>query len=295
MLNKLRTLKRLIFNPQTEQPVPVPPPAPAVPWPISMQEKLRADENASFVEKLEFDAFPRPHFAYGVYFAALQAKALGHNRISAYEFGVGWGGGLMELERISTMVENETGVSIDVYGFDTGEGMPASVDYRDLPNVWQPGFFHLDVEALKGKLTKANLILGNVKETVENFIATENPAPIGFVSFDVDYYSSTVDVLRLFDAEEKFLLPRVYCYLDDILGDDWEIHCEYVGELLAIKEFNEQHEKRKVSQINAFRLKRRIHAPWNEQMFVMHAFDHSLYCKYINPKPDWEEFKFGVA
>jgi hypothetical protein len=31
--------------------------------------------------------------------------------------------------------------------------------------------------------------------------------------------------------------PRVYCYLDDIIGDDWGIHCEYVGELLAIKEF----------------------------------------------------------
>ena len=57
------------------------------------------------------------------------------------------------------------------------------------------------------------------------------------MSFDVDYYSSTVDLLRIFDAHEEFLLPRVYCYLDDIIGDDWEIHCEYVGELLAIKEF----------------------------------------------------------
>ncbi|NYT47044.1 MAG: hypothetical protein H0A75_04970 [Candidatus Methanofishera endochildressiae] len=173
--------------------------------------------------------------------------------------------------------------------------MPESLDYRDLPNVWKPGFFHLDVEGLEKKLTKAKLVLGNVKETVTNFIENEKPAPIGFVSFDVDYYSSTVDLLRIFDAHEEFLLPRVYCYLDDIIGDDWEIHCEYVGELLAIKEFNEQHEKRKVSKINAFRVKRRIQAPWNEQMFVMHAFDHSLYCKYINPKPEWDEHKFGVA
>ncbi len=286
MLEKLRKLKELMCRAKT---------ANVSPWPVLMQERLLANEKASFAEKLEFDAFPRPHFAYGTFFAALQAKALGLNRISVYEFGVGWGGGLMELEKIAVMVEQETGILVDVYGFDTGEGMPESLDYRDLPNVWQPGFFHLDVDALEKKLTKAKLVLGNVKETMKDFIENEKPAPVGFVSFDVDYYSSTIDLLRIFDAREDFLLPRVYCYLDDIIGDDWEIHCEYVGELLAIKEFNEQHEKRKISKINAFRFKRKIYAPWNEQMFVMHAFDHSLYCKYINPKPEWEEYKFGVA
>jgi hypothetical protein len=296
MLEKLRKLKALICGKvcRRAETVNVVTP-PSRPWPVLMQEKLLADENASFSEKLEFDAFPRTHFAYGTFFAALQAKALGLDRISVYEFGVGWGGGLMELERVAVMVEQETGVSIDVYGFDTGAGMPESVGFQDLPNVWKPGFFHLDVDALEKKLTKAKLILGNVKETIKDFIENEKPAPVGFVSFDVDYYSSTVDVLRLFDASEIFLLPRIYCYLDDVIGDDWEIHCEYVGELLAIKEFNEQHEHRKISKINAFRCKRQIYAPWNEQMYVMHTFDHSLYCKYINPKPNWEEFKFGVA
>ena len=120
MLEKLRKIKRLICNLQT---------ANATPWPVLMQEKLMSDEKAGFTEKLEFDAFPRTHFAYGTYFAALQAKALGLDRISVYEFGVGWGGGLMELERISIIVEQETGVSIDVYGFDTGAGMPESLAY----------------------------------------------------------------------------------------------------------------------------------------------------------------------
>ena len=152
MLEKLRKIKRLICNLQT---------ANTTPWPVLMQEKLMSDEKAGFTEKLEFDAFPRTDFAYGTYFAALQAKALGLDRISVYEFGVGWAGGLMELERISIIVEQETGVSIDVYGFDTGAGMPESLDYRDLPNVWKPGFFHLDVEGLEKKLTKAKLVLGN--------------------------------------------------------------------------------------------------------------------------------------
>jgi len=118
-----------------------------------------------FTEKLEFDAFPRPHFAYGIFFAALQAKALGYYRISVYEFGVGWGGGLLEMEKIAAMVTKETSVKVEVYGFDTGSGMPESVDYRDLPHVWKPGFFHLDAETLQKKLTTAKLVLGNVRET----------------------------------------------------------------------------------------------------------------------------------
>lgn len=193
------------------------------------------------------------------------------------------------------MVTRETSVHVDVYGFDTGSGMPKPLDYRDLPNVWKPGFFHLDAEALQKKLTTAKLVLGNVRNTVEHFLSEVNPSPIGFVSIDVDYYSSTVDVLRLFEASEEFILPRVYCYLDDIIGDDWEIHCDYVGELLAVHEFNDQHDTRKISKINCFRFKRRIYAPWNEQMYVAHCFDHSKYNKYINPKPEWDEYRFGVV
>lgn len=253
--------------------------------------KQRRDERYSFIERLEYDRFPRTHYAYGVYHAALLAKALGIGAISAYEFGVGWGHGLIELERVADMVERETSVSIDVYGFDTGAGMPEPADYRDLPNVWQPGFFDMDVEKLERSLTRAKLVLGNVRETVDGFIETEKPAPVGFVAIDVDYYSSTVDVLRLFDAPEEFLLPRIYCYLDDIIGDDWQLMCEYVGQLLAVREFNEQHDERKITPIHGFRSTRRMSATWNDQMYVAHAFDHSLYCKYVNPKREWALFK----
>lgn len=263
--------------------------------PAAKRERLLRNQNAPFAERIAYDAFPRPYYAYGVYHAALQAKALGIDTISVYEFGVGWGFGLIELEKVAAMVEQETSVSIHVYGFDTGSGMPESIDYRDMPNVWQPTFFQMDVEKLKSNLTRAKLVLGNVRDTVSDFIDRERPAPIGFVALDVDYYSSATDVLRLFDAHESFMLPRVYCYVDDIIGDDWEIHCEHVGELLAIKEFNEQHAKRKLSKIYGFMVRRKIWAPWNEQMFVMHAFDHSLYCKYINPKPEWEKYRVGAA
>ena len=104
----------------------------------------------------------------------------------------------------------------------------------------------MDVEKLEASLTtRAKLVLGDIRETVGAFLEAERPPPVGFVSLDVDYYSSAVAALGLFDAREEFLLPRIYCYLDDIIGDDWEIMCEFVGELLAVKEFNEQHEKEK--------------------------------------------------
>ena len=255
-------------------------------YPALKRERLRRSHKASFTDRLAYDAFPRPHYAYGVYYAASQAKALGIGAISVYEFGVGFGFGLIELERVAAMAERETGVSIDVYGFDTGAGLPEPIDYRDLPHIWQPTFYQMDVDKVAASLTRAKLVLGDVRETVPEFSRTENPARVGFVAVDVDYYSSTMGALRLFDAHEDSLLPRVYCYFDDVIGsDEWEIMCEYIGQLLAIEEFNEQHDTRKLSKIHCLSWKRRIAAPWNEQMYVMHAFDHSLYCNYANPKP----------
>src|SRR6185503_11087279 len=71
-----------------------------------------------------------PPYAYGVFFAAQLAAALGIERISALELGVAGGRGLLALERIAAAVERRFPVRIDVYGFDTGEGMPEAQDYR---------------------------------------------------------------------------------------------------------------------------------------------------------------------
>jgi len=48
--------------------------------------------------RLEIDAVPRPYYAYGMLKAAEQAKRLGINRISAIEFGVAAGHGLVVME-----------------------------------------------------------------------------------------------------------------------------------------------------------------------------------------------------
>ena len=244
---------------------------------------LKRSASATFPERLAYDALPRPNYAYGVYRAALEAKALEIPAISAIEFGVAGAAGLFDLERIAGEVERETGVAVQVYGFDTAAGMPPPVDYRDMGYVWATGQF-APHEDFRPRLKKAKFVIGDVAETVPRFCGEFNPAPIGFVAFDLDYYSSTVHALELFEADSSKLLPRVICYMDDIVGDDHELHSAFTGELLAIEEFNAAHAMRKVAPINLLRHKRKIPSVWNDQMFVAHIFDHPLYNQYTNPR-----------
>lgn len=244
---------------------------------------LRRSSSASFVRKLNWDAIDYPQYAYGTYQAALQARALGVEAISAIELGVAGGNGLVALEDICESVEGEVGISISVFGFDGGEGMPQPVDYRDLPYLWQPEFFKMDVAALTARLRNAQLVLGDVAVTVPAFVEHGGFPPIGFVAFDLDYYSSTVPALRLLEADDALRLPRMFCYFDDIVGDDWELHSPFTGELLAIDEFNRRHDDLKVSRINGLGYKRRIPAAWNDMIFVAHSFSHPLYNVHIHP------------
>ena len=103
----------------------------------------------TFQERLRWDAFERPHYAYGVYQAALQARALGLQSFTAVELGVAGGAGLVALEGVAHEVHGETGIRVDVMGFDGGGGMPDPIDYRDLPWLWQPGQFMMDAAALR--------------------------------------------------------------------------------------------------------------------------------------------------
>jgi hypothetical protein len=111
----------------------------------------------------------------------------------------------------------------------------------------------VDVPKLKDRLKSAGLIPGDVAQTLRGFAEQENPPPIGSMAFDVDYYSSTVTALEIFETNHRYLLPRVACYFDDMVGDiDWAYN-EFTGELLAIKEFNASHESIKVAHVSGLR------------------------------------------
>lgn len=253
---------------------------------LATQFVLKHWPNSDFLRRLRWDAMCRPAYAYGAYNAALQASRLGLDAVSVVEFGVANGEGLLELENHSGTISRLVGVRIDVYGFDTGSGMPAPADYRDLPYYWKAGYFRMDVPALRHRLQRAQLVLGDVAVTVPQFLRSSH-APLGFVSFDLDYYSATTAALAILGGDAALLLPRVFCYFDDIIGDDLELHSPYAGELLAIEEFNARQPQRKAARIHGLAYKRNIPAPWNEQLFVLHAFDHPLYSVHIGPR-DWQ-------
>ena len=142
-------------------------------------------------------------------------------------------------------------------------------------------------DALRARLTTARLVLGDVRQTIPEFVAAGDFAPIGMISFDLDYYSSTAHAFALLDVSPELRLPRVLCYFDDVIGDDWEMHSPYVGELAAIEEYNAGHETSKIAPINGLAHKRKIPAAWNDQIFVSHDFAHPLYDKHIHPSK-WE-------
>jgi hypothetical protein len=252
---------------------------------------MRALPFGSFSTRCFLDLYPRPHYAYGVQQGALLAKALGIPRISVIEFGVAGGNGLIELEKVAAAASAAIGVGIDVYGFDRGEGLPNAPDYRDLPYTWQKGFFKMDVPALKARLTTAQLVLGDIGDTLPKFLSRGDIAPVGFIADDLDYYSSTVDCLKIFDAEDEKLLPRVLCYFDDIVGEEHVLQNDEVGELLAVREFNEAHANTKIKPINGLATKRAVPAAWTESMFAMHRFNHKLYNRYVGAAPQTQQLK----
>jgi hypothetical protein len=222
------------------------------------------------------DGESRPNYAWGILHGLHLAAALDIRRVSVLEFGVAGGNGLVSLEKIAADAESLFGVAIDVHGFDAGTGLPAPVDHRDSPNLFQESAFPMDVQKLRARLTSAKLHLGDVSVTVPEFIASM-PAPIAFIAFDLDLYSSTNKALQVLEASSELLLPRVYCYFDDTLG---MTHSEFTGERLSIREFNSRNESRKLSQISGLRyfvLPKFANQWWVEAFYLAHLFDHELY------------------
>jgi hypothetical protein len=218
-----------------------------------------------------WEASARPAYLLGLVTAADQARKQGISEIAAIEFGVAGGHGLLALEREAAAVERETSVRIKVYGFDMGpQGLPTFIgDYRDHPDLWQPGDYPMNEELLRSKLTsRTTLILGNVGETVPLFFQQHQPPTIGFVSFDLDLYSSTRDALRVLTRPESKLLWHVPLYFDDI---EFLANHRGAGELLAIREFNETNSAILIDRWYGVKFNRPFpERPFLEKMYVAH-------------------------
>lgn len=192
--------------------------------------------------------FPYMFYAHCLWRAAAEARRHQYPRISAIEFGVASGNGLICLEWHARAIAAIFQVDIEVYGFDSGQGLPPSDLYQDIPYFYGEAQFKMEsLELLRGRLSAARLVLGDIAETAPVFFDLQNPAPIGAMLVDVDIYSSTVPVLEMLTGPDRFFLPRVQMYFDDISHG-----LECIGESLAIKEFNAAHELIKISPEDTF-------------------------------------------
>jgi hypothetical protein len=232
--------------------------------------------NALLDELQAGDDALRPNYTWSVLHAASIAARTGREGVSVAEFGVAGGNGLVAMERAAELASDRLGVEVDVYGFDTGEGLPAPRDHRDAPFLMDGGDFPMDPDLLRSRLTRAELVLGDVRETIPGFLG-ERRHELGFISFDLDYYSSTRDALEILRADPQHLMPRVLCYFDDTHGYPWGDHN---GARLAIVEHNERGGDRVLDEIHGLRhllpLSQREER-WPEAMYIAHAFDHPAY------------------
>jgi len=228
----------------------------------------------SFRLKVDFDLVLRSQHAYALLKAADDAKKIGKERVSVIEFGVANGAGLFNIQSIAKRITKTTGIYFDIYGFDTGKGMPPPTSYKDHPDLYAEGDFPMDFEKLQNALdSNTKLVIGPINETMPKFLEQDfKSSPIGFISIDVDYYSSSVESLKVLEKESTAYLPRVTIYLDDLQDDS---HNTWCGELAAINEFTQNHEYRKIERhtfLRGFRIFK--NAKWIDHMFFAHILDH---------------------
>ncbi|WP_299204251.1 hypothetical protein [uncultured Tateyamaria sp.] len=232
--------------------------------------------------KMDMQIVERPHYSYCMLKAAELAVRLGHDRISAIEFGVAGGNGLVYMCAFAEEVKKMTGVTVDCYGFDTGEGMPDPEGEADLPYWFAAAQYRMDVPALKARVPQAKLVLGNIRDSIDGFIEEYNPAPIGAIFNDTDYWSSTRESFRLYDkikSHPDAFLPRQFMYFDDVLGSETEMYGPHNGQILAINEFNAQQDAVKIHRNQ--NLLSFDHLAYRFQIYYAHLFEHPAYNTYV--------------
>ena len=229
----------------------------------------------SFSTRLRAGAFQRPWYAWSLYAAALEAKSLGYQATTVLELGVAGGNGLVTLCDYRDEIVKELGVQIHIVGLDAGTGLPESSDPRDLLYVWPSGSFEMDVPKLKRRLNgRADVILGDVAVTAKQ-VSFPPDAPLGAIMFDLDMYTSTRDAFALFLHDN--LLPRVWCYFDDIVGDESHAYSDEIGVRAAIKEFNAAWNPMERHLSQAYVFKNQFPEEWHQRIYVYHNMKHRHY------------------
>lgn len=240
-----------------------------------MQNKLELQfkEIASKIRENNLNLGRRAYsltLAHSVY----QAILCGYSKITAIELGVATGNGLRDLCLAANYFSTKFNIDIDIVGFDSGAGLPLLQDHRDHPEIWSYGDYSMGGHDMQNQLpNNAKLILGDVADTIPIFCQEFQDSCIGFVSIDLDLYSSTVSAMPLFEMTADRYLPALPVYVDDIHN-----HITYnpwCGESLAIQEFNACHSLRKFHEKDS---------RWRiENFHILHVLDHPFCTGAIQP------------
>ena len=225
---------------------------------------------------LKYKVF-KPHYETILLESCKEAKKLGINNVSVLELGVAGGNGIIALEKYKKSIESYLKIKIDIYGFDTGEGMPRSNLKEDLIFVWKQGQYKINKDLIRKK-TNSKIFYGDVKNTINDFIKL-NPNKICSIFVDLDYYSSTKAFLDQINSLKKYLLPRVLCYFDDLHVPEKYIS-DVNGELLAINEFNSSNTSCKlgasIDHVMDFKFPLA-----KSSVYMLHVFDNPDYNKFV--------------
>jgi len=129
-----------------------------------------------------------------------------------------------------------------------------------------------------------------IKNTIDELFKSY-PKNIVLIIFDLDYYTSTRDFLEQISKLEKFLMPRVYCYFDDVFNATHWIN-EFNGENLAIREFNKNSKNLKIGKSldNVMDFKFPLA---KNNLYIMHNFNHPDYNKYIGHDNEENSLSLG--
>jgi hypothetical protein len=229
-----------------------------------------------------FDAVRYPSYAVGLQSACKYAKLAGSTGFTAIEFGVAGGNGLVELSTYAAQLSKSQGLKIKVVGFDAGSGLPTSLDRRDVPWAWNPGDFPSDVARLRCVLPPdSELVVGRIQETLPKWLQETLELPIGFVSVDVDLYSSTAAICEVMGrVDVASLLPFVSFYFDDALHF---LTPRCTGELAAVSEFNNRTSDRQFDRDDWLAEERPFgERLWLKRMYSLCCFDHSALMGHRN-------------
>ena len=227
----------------------------------------------------------RPTYAYGLLRAADIAKFFGYREVTVCEFGVAAGDGLLNMIELADRISSETEIRFRIVGFDTGNGLPPlNGGYKDHPEIWAAGDYPMRPDELQKRIDgRAELILGDIRDTVPPFIERLSAsAPLGFISVDVDIYTSTRDALKVLLGPAELYTGAVSVYFDDVrhfFANRW------CGELAAIEEFNAEHPLRKLDVDYS---RRHFDKPWFSSFYICHLLDHPI---RNAPNPDRKRFE----